>query len=72
MARKRVHPKVKAAAVGGAGGGVAAAVLEILAYYLTPLVPSDIWQPVWFLVTLLVTGGLSAAGAYIGGYLKSG
>ncbi len=56
--------KVKYAAAGAAGGGAASAVLQILAYYMTPLVPADIYQPAFFLLSLLVTAALSYVGAW--------
>ncbi len=61
-------PKVKAAAVGAGVGGAASPVLQILAYYLTPLVPADIKEPVFLLLGMAITAGLSAAGAWWAGY----
>jgi hypothetical protein len=64
-------PKVKAAAGGAAAGGVAGSIIQIVTYYLTPLVPADIQDPVFFLINTAIIAGLSAAGAFLGGYLKS-
>lgn len=67
-----VHPKVKAATVGGAGGTVVGALISIVLFYVTPLVPAEIQQPVVLLVTVGVTAACAAAGSFIAGYLKSG
>lgn len=67
-----VHPKVKASAAGAAGGTVVGALITILIYYVTPLVPAEVQQPVVLLITIAVPAGCAAAGSYIAGYLKSG
>ncbi len=65
---ERTQPNVKAAAVGAGIGGAASPLLQILAYYLTPLVPADIKEPVFRRLGMSITAGLSAAGAWWAGY----
>ena len=45
-------------------GDAASPVLQILAYYLTPLVPADIKEPVFFLLGMAITAAMSAVGAW--------
>lgn len=65
---QKTRPKVRAAAVGAGVGGAAAPIVQIVAYYLTPLVPADIKDPVFLLLGMGITAGLSALGAWWAGY----
>jgi ABC-type uncharacterized transport system permease subunit len=67
-----VHPKVKAATLGGAGGTVVGALISIALFYVTPLVPAEIQQPVTLLVTVSITALCAALGSFLAGYYKSG
>lgn len=68
MEREKTQPKVRAATKGAAVGGAAAPIVQIVAYYLTPLVPADIKEPVFLLFGMAITAGMSAAGAWWAGY----
>lgn len=60
---------VAAGTTGGILGGIAGALLQVAIYYLTPVVPADIQDSVFFLVNLAITGACSGLGAYIAGKL---
>ena len=65
---EKTQPKVRVAAVGAGVGGAASPIVQILAYYLTPLVPADIKEPVFLLLGMGIAAGMSAAGAWWAGY----
>jgi hypothetical protein len=67
-----VHPKVKAGSYGAAGGTVVGTIITIVLYYLLPIVPADIHQPVILLVTIAIPAICAAVGSLLAGYFKSG